>query len=175
MGAPHQRTRAAKRPRFPTPALPDGAGGRPADQSWRTSASSLFSPVSRVEILQKFCAPDAAKPRWRRGFGERMDGAGKGEARRGRGEAWAECGRLGACRKMGLLLREINGFAPLIGHPGSFLNRSKGHQFVEAKMAAMLDVADSLVLRAQVRQTTLHSASTFTAALRNISAFRLLY
>ena len=65
--------------------------------------------------------------------------------------AWAECGRLGACRKMGLLLREINGFAPLIGHPGSFLNRSKGHQFVEAKMAAMLDSPERQVLSQDLR------------------------
>ena len=99
MGAPHPPTRATKRPRSPTPALPAGAGGRPADQTRLTSPSSLSLPVSRAGILQKFAAPDAAKPRWRRGFGERMDGAGEGEARRGRGTAWAECGRLGACRK----------------------------------------------------------------------------
>ena len=100
MGAPRQQTRAAHRPRSPTPALPAGAGGRPTDQTRLTSPSSLSLPVSRAGILQKFAAPDAAKPRWQRGFEERMQGAGEGLARRGRGKAWAECGRWGACRKM---------------------------------------------------------------------------
>ena len=100
MGAPHQPTRAANRPRSPTRALPAGAGGQPANQTRLTSPSSLSLPVSRARILQKFAAPDAAKPRWRRGFEERMNGAGEREARRGRGAAWAECGRLGVCRKM---------------------------------------------------------------------------
>ena len=86
----------------PPPRPPAGAGGSPADQTRLTSPSSLSLPVSRVRILQKFATPDAAKPRWRRGFGEQMDGAGEREARRGRGTAWAECGRSGACRKMGL-------------------------------------------------------------------------
>ena len=90
MGAPRPQPRAAKRPRSRTPALADGEGGKPADQTRRTSPSSLSLPVLRARILQKFAAPDAAKPRWRRGFGERMGGAGESSARRARGAAWAQ-------------------------------------------------------------------------------------
>ena len=126
--SPHQGTRGAKspspagwgwgggstpattrsqKPPLPTPALLDGEGGKPADQTRQTSPSSLSLPVSRARIPQKFEAPDAAKPRWRRGFGERMNGASEGVARWGRGAAWAEFGWSGACRKMELQCSQL--------------------------------------------------------------------